>query len=46
MRKPMFILTALAAVAITASVAGRTEASPLFNPSTLAGVVDDLTHRR
>jgi hypothetical protein len=43
MRKPLLALTALAAVAITASGPDRIEASPLLNPSALTGVVDDLT---
>ena len=42
MRKPLLVLTAFAAVAITASAVDRTEASPLVNPSALSGVVDDL----
>lgn len=42
MRKTWFALSALAAVAITASVAGRTEASPLGNPTALSGAVDEL----
>ena len=42
MRKTLLALSALAAVAITASAASRTDASPLVNAAGLAGAVDDL----
>lgn len=42
MRKTLLALSALAAVAITASAASRTEASPLVNPAGLADAVDEL----
>jgi hypothetical protein len=42
MRKTLLALSALAAVAITASAASRTDASPLVNPAGLSGAVDDL----
>ena len=42
MRKTLLALSALAAVAITTSVASRTEASPLVNPAGLSGAVDEL----
>jgi hypothetical protein len=42
MRKTLLALSALAAVAITASSTTRTEASPLVNPAGLSGAVDEL----
>ena len=42
MRKTLLALSALAAVAITASGTSRTEASPLVNPTGLSGAVDEL----
>ncbi len=42
MRKTLLALSALAAVAITASAASRTDASPLVNAAGLSGAVDDL----
>jgi hypothetical protein len=42
MRKTLWALSALAAVAITASAANRTEAAPLGNPAGLSGAVDEL----
>jgi|RhiMethySRZTD1v2_1073278.scaffolds.fasta_scaffold1060908_2 hypothetical protein len=42
MRKTVLALSALAAVAITASAVSYTEASPLVNPAGLSGAVDEL----
>jgi hypothetical protein len=42
MRKTLLALSAVAAVAITASAASRTDASPLVNAAGLSGAVDDL----
>ncbi len=42
MRKTLLAVSALAAVAITASGTTRTEASPLVNPAGLSGAVDEL----
>jgi hypothetical protein len=42
MRKTLLALSALTAVAITATAASRTEASPLANPAGLSGAVDEL----
>src|SRR5687767_3223589 len=42
MRKTLLALSALAAVAITASATNRTEAAPLGNPAGLSGAVDEL----
>ena len=42
MRKTLLAISALAAVAITASATNRTEAAPLGNPSGLSGAVDEL----
>ena len=42
MRKTVLALSALAAVAITASAVNYTEASPLVNPAGLSGAVDEL----
>ena len=42
MRKTILALSAIAAVAITASAANRAEASPLMNPAGLSGAVDEL----
>jgi hypothetical protein len=42
MHKTLWALSALAAVAITASAANRTEAAPLGNPAGLSGAVDEL----
>jgi hypothetical protein len=42
MRKPLLVLKALAAVAITASLPNKPEASPLINPSALFGAVEDF----
>lgn len=42
MRKTLLVLSAFAAVAITASSATRSEASPLVNPAGLSGAVDEL----
>jgi hypothetical protein len=42
MRKTLLALSALAAVAITASAASRSEAAPLGNPGGLSGAVDEL----
>ena len=42
MRKTLLALSALAAVAITASSASRSEASPLVNPTALSGAIDEI----
>src|SRR5262245_46768281 len=42
MRKTLLALSALTAVAIIATAANRTEASPLANPAGLSGAVDEL----
>jgi hypothetical protein len=42
MRKTLWAVSALAALAITASAAPRTEAAPLGNPAGLSGAVDEL----
>lgn len=42
MRKTLLAVSALAAMAITASGTSRTEASPLVNPAGLSGAVDEL----
>ena len=42
MRKTLLALSALTAVAIVATAANRTEASPLVNPAGLSGAVDEL----
>jgi hypothetical protein len=43
MRKALFVLSALTAVGITASVAARAEASPLGYAAALSGAVDELS---
>jgi hypothetical protein len=42
MRKALLAFPALVAVTFVASVASRTEASPLANPSALSGAIDEL----
>ncbi len=42
MRKTLLALSALTAVAITATAASRTDAAPLANPAGLSGAVDEL----